>query len=270
LVVQLAAIAACACQVGAWSDAIPYCRILGYRGADSAARPASETDRNDQQRKRPLIVLPVLSRTILTAALMIGPAEAIAATHTIGLVGQTCETWTANPPFDGGLGLLYEQWMLGFLSGVSYADPDHDPLNGMDAGAVASWIDDYCRDNRAAHVADAAIAFIRAHVPMDAPAPISKDQAEANSPTANSRAEAASPVSNPAAHADLGQGHHPPRHAEPGQPHHSSRRCSRSGSGCPSSAILIASEPSRRSSAKDLHERPHSQTHLSSAANYRP
>jgi len=210
-------------------------------------------------------MLPLLPRAILTASLMTGSATAIAETHTIGLVGQTCQTWTANPPFDGGLGLLYEQWLLGFLSGVSYADPDHDPLRGMEAGAVTSWIDDFCRDNRAAHVADAAVAFVRAHAPVAASTPLADAMAAANSPTPNGAAEASPPLSNPATHAGGGQSRQSPRHAEPGPAHHASRRCGRSDSVCPGSAA--SSGPARTRAAKNLQERP---THLSGAASYRP
>jgi hypothetical protein len=105
---------------------------------------------------------PFLSRAILTASLVICSAEAFAEPHMIGLGAQTCTTWTANPPIDG-VGLLYQQWVLGFLSGVSYADPDHDPLSGMDAAVVTSWFNDYCRDNDRARLVEAAVAFARAH-----------------------------------------------------------------------------------------------------------
>ena len=86
-------------------------------------------------------------------------------THMTGLGNQTCEAWTANPVSGGGLGLLYQQWIFGFLSGVSFADPDHDPLKDMDAAAVMTWLDKYCQDNAAARLADAAVAFARAHHP---------------------------------------------------------------------------------------------------------
>ena len=49
------------------------------------------------------------------------------------------------------------------LSGVSFADPDRDPLSGTDAVVVTNWFNDYCRDNAAARLADAAGAFVRAH-----------------------------------------------------------------------------------------------------------
>ena len=79
----------------------------------------------------------------------------------IGMGNQTCATWTANPPIEG-VGLLYQQWALGFLSGASYADPDHDPLSGVDAAVVTNWFNDNCRDNATARLVDAAVAFVRA------------------------------------------------------------------------------------------------------------
>jgi hypothetical protein len=106
-----------------------------------------------------------LSGAILTASLMICSAEASAESHMIGLGNQTCSTWTANPPATSGVGQLYQQWTLGFLSGVSFADPKHDPLSNLDAATVAVWFEDYCRDNATARLVDAATAFVRAHQP---------------------------------------------------------------------------------------------------------
>jgi hypothetical protein len=110
-------------------------------------------------------MLPFLSRAILTASLIISSAAARAETN-IGLGNQRCGAWVENnPSTSGGVGLLYQQWVFGFLSGVSYADSDHDPLKGTDAGAVTKWFDDHCRDDTAARLVDVAIAFIRAHRP---------------------------------------------------------------------------------------------------------
>jgi hypothetical protein len=104
------------------------------------------------------------SRTILTASLlMIGCADAFADSHIVGLGNQTCGTWTANPTAAGGVGVLYQQWLFGFVSGVSVADPSHDPLSNLDVAAITLWFDDYCRNNPAARLADAATAFVRAH-----------------------------------------------------------------------------------------------------------
>ena len=51
----------------------------------------------------------------------------------IGLGGQRCGAWTANISSDsGGVGLLYQQWIYGFLS--SSAERDLDLLKEIDGG----------------------------------------------------------------------------------------------------------------------------------------
>jgi hypothetical protein len=110
-------------------------------------------------------MLAFLSRAIFIAALVIGSTEALADMPILGLGNQRCGTWAANNPAMDGLGLLYQQWIFGFLSGIRYADPDHDPLKGMDGQAVTKWIDEFCQNNSAASLAEAMIAFIHAHRP---------------------------------------------------------------------------------------------------------
>lgn len=110
-------------------------------------------------------MLPFLSRAILTASLMICSARAFGESQMVGLGNQICATWTANPLVTGGVGLLYQQWIFGFLSGVSVADPNHNPLSNLDAATITQWFDDYCRDNSTVRLVDAATAFVRAHGP---------------------------------------------------------------------------------------------------------
>jgi len=107
---------------------------------------------------------PLLLRAIV-AALPLVSADALAEPHMMGLGGQTCGAWTANPPATSGVGAFYQQWVLGFLSGVSFADPDHDPLNDSDGAAITTWLNDYCQQNPAARLVDATTAFVRAHQP---------------------------------------------------------------------------------------------------------
>ena len=71
----------------------------------------------------------------------------------------------SNNPMQGGLGLLYQQWVFGFLSGVSYDGPSHDPLKGMDAPSIMQWLGDYCQRNPTVNIAAAASAFAQAHHP---------------------------------------------------------------------------------------------------------
>jgi hypothetical protein len=108
-----------------------------------------------------------LAKVVFALILVAAATQAVGETHLVGLAGQSCQTWTANPPTSGGgLGLLNQQWILGFLSGVSFADADHDPLTGVDAAAITTWVDNYCQENGgSARLADAAVAFVRAHRP---------------------------------------------------------------------------------------------------------
>ena len=111
-------------------------------------------------------MLPFLLRAILTTSLAISfSAHAWADMSGLGLGNQRCGTWTANAPPMGGLGQLYQQWIFGFLSGLRYADPDHNQLKGVDGSAVTKWIDEFCEKDSAAFLEDAAIAFVRAHRP---------------------------------------------------------------------------------------------------------
>ena len=106
---------------------------------------------------------PEFRAIVVTASLMASSTAALA--DMIGLGNQSCETWAANNPMQGGLGLLYQQWVFGFLSGVSYDGPSHDPLKGMDAPSIMQWLGDYCQRNPMVNIAAAASAFAQAHHP---------------------------------------------------------------------------------------------------------
>ena len=106
-----------------------------------------------------------LSITILAASLMAGAAEAAANPRPMaGLGGQECGAWTANGGSSGasGVTLLYQQWVLGFLSGVVFTDPDHWP-DGAVAEVINQSIDEFCQSNPDATIAAAAVAFVRKH-----------------------------------------------------------------------------------------------------------
>ena len=102
----------------------------------------------------------ILARAILIASLMTVPVtKALAQTPMIGLGGQRCGAWTANGSADGGVGLLYQQWIYGFLS--SSAERDPDLLKDIDANVIKGWLDNYCANNSAERFLDAAKAFVR-------------------------------------------------------------------------------------------------------------
>ena len=102
---------------------------------------------------------------IVIASLVVAGLTTTSRAATVGLGNQDCGTWTTNNPAKGGVGLFYQQWVFGFLSGASHADPDHDPLKGIDSPAIKEWFDDYCQHNPATSLADAAAAFVQAHHP---------------------------------------------------------------------------------------------------------
>lgn len=88
----------------------------------------------------------------------------------LGLGGQSCGAWVANNPTSNpsGIGLLYQQWMFGFLSGAIYSHRDgREPISTEGAAAVSHWIDDYCESNPQANLAEGAIAFVQAHSKKD-------------------------------------------------------------------------------------------------------
>ena len=107
----------------------------------------------------------LLSVSMLGAGLTFGTAQAAdGQLHLFGLGGQGCGAWTANggSSASAGIGLLYLQWVLGFLSGVVVSDRDHWP-NGVDMAAANLSVDEFCRNNPTSTIADALIAFVRNH-----------------------------------------------------------------------------------------------------------
>ena len=103
---------------------------------------------------------------VLLTFLIDGSPEALAQAHMVGLGGQTCGAWTANSPSisgNTGIGLLYQQWVFGYLSGIGHADRTQDPLGGVQGEAVTDWLDNYCQSNPTVRIVDAASAFAREH-----------------------------------------------------------------------------------------------------------
>jgi hypothetical protein len=54
-------------------------------------------------------------------------------------------------------------WALGFISGVAVYSEDLNPLNGIDADGVFSWLDNYCQPRPRATFIEALRAFISKH-----------------------------------------------------------------------------------------------------------
>jgi hypothetical protein len=104
----------------------------------------------------------------LTLALLMLVHGAVAANiRVVGPGTQSCGNW-----MDARRGRNYDDmlgWILGFLTGVAYIGNEqsgYDPLRGLGSnpgGAVATWLDDYCRDHPHDQLLEGAKAFVDAH-----------------------------------------------------------------------------------------------------------
>jgi hypothetical protein len=77
--------------------------------------------------------------SLVIAALWAGTANAVTA---IGLGMESCGSWTEARRTRTSFG--YEQWVVGFMSGVAGALNDN-LFDGKDAQGVWGWVDSYCR-----------------------------------------------------------------------------------------------------------------------------
>jgi hypothetical protein len=100
-----------------------------------------------------------------TAVLSVAGARQAFAYHEVGAGVDTCATWTSDRQNPAAAPALQdEQWVLGFLTGIGFAGGvSDDPLNGMDAAGVWTWIDSYCKQHPAEKVVTAARAFFKSH-----------------------------------------------------------------------------------------------------------
>jgi hypothetical protein len=84
-----------------------------------------------------------------------------------GLGTASCGNWTAaRRERSEGHACGYEQWLLGYVSGLAMgrAHPDaFDPLNGIDSLGVWAWVGQR-EANPDKTIEDAAFAFVSAHL----------------------------------------------------------------------------------------------------------
>lgn len=84
-----------------------------------------------------------------------------------GMGSSSCGRWTTvRRERSEGHAWGYEQWLLGYISGVAVGNghPDvFNPLSGTDLDGVWAWVDNYCRTNPLRLLVEAAGAFGRAH-----------------------------------------------------------------------------------------------------------
>jgi hypothetical protein len=94
-------------------------------------------------------------------ALAAPPADADV--QIIGAGLSACWTWTADRAARTYPEVGDEQWVVGFLSAVAVWAPNLEPLQGVDAEAVFSWMDTYCRAHPLVILGEAAKAFVQEH-----------------------------------------------------------------------------------------------------------
>ncbi len=95
---------------------------------------------------------------------MIGPAAAQIQRTPFLVAGMglaPCEVWTEAR--QGRAANAYEQWVMGFVSGVSAMSEGMAPLFRVDATTVEGWVDSYCLEHPRDRIAAAAAAFVTAH-----------------------------------------------------------------------------------------------------------
>jgi hypothetical protein len=89
-------------------------------------------------------------------------AQDMATTHNIMGEGMApCMVWSEVRV--GKQGDRFESWVLGFLSGVATANLDYDPLRGVGAVGVWTWIDNWCQAHPSRLVVDAVTTFADEH-----------------------------------------------------------------------------------------------------------
>ena len=108
-------------------------------------------------------IMPLCLALIILAVTLTASCAEAAGYNRLGAGTASCRTWTAfrqeGPTSARALGA--EQWVLGFLDGITEAGGGAlDPLGGMNAEQVWDWIDSYCLANPTRSIADAGSAFI--------------------------------------------------------------------------------------------------------------
>jgi hypothetical protein len=83
----------------------------------------------------------------------------------LGTGNSSCGSWTAWRRERRPEAWFAEQWILGFLSGVGYVRGVYgrNPLNGVDADAVWTWMDIHCQANPLDTIEASTAAFATIH-----------------------------------------------------------------------------------------------------------
>jgi|HubBroStandDraft_1064217.scaffolds.fasta_scaffold60817_2 hypothetical protein len=92
------------------------------------------------------------------------PSGVHAGFHSLGPGSGSCGTWTADRY--GSYPSLAQAdlaCVLGCLSGIGFSVANADPPRGLDAAALAAWVDNYCQNHPLDVIEKAAAQFYWAH-----------------------------------------------------------------------------------------------------------
>jgi hypothetical protein len=98
---------------------------------------------------------------LLGAAVLAAPARAA---MTVGVGNAACVEWTTHRRMsqDGGI-YKDQQWILGFLAGMRFAQKPEAPPRAFNADDLWATVDDYCEQNPTDRLEGAAVYFYRNH-----------------------------------------------------------------------------------------------------------
>lgn len=84
----------------------------------------------------------------------------------MGAGTESCGTWVqarqGRGPVPFGTQSLFVEWAEGYLSAVELWSPPK-PTDGLDPGALETWLDNYCQTHPLTHFVDALDALIRSN-----------------------------------------------------------------------------------------------------------
>lgn len=83
---------------------------------------------------------------------------------TVGAGTGSCLEWTTLRHYREDIGLYKDQqWILGFLAGLRFAQKPEAPPRAFNADDLWAFVDDYCKQNPTTRLAGAAAYYYRNH-----------------------------------------------------------------------------------------------------------
>jgi hypothetical protein len=102
----------------------------------------------------------------LAVSLAVAASHPAAADRFLGIGTASCGLWTEvrHSPDNPAIAPA-EQWVIGFISGAGYGNPDisFDSFYGLNIFGVWSWVDSYCAAHPSSRMFNATQAFIHEH-----------------------------------------------------------------------------------------------------------